>query len=491
MATQKAIDIVGNNLGNIGVTGYTRQRVDMVSLGSNNRYTRFATKGSSLAGQGVNVSGVSQIRDPFLDKRFREESAGVGYYNKLAESLTDVQTALNEIVPSPVSGALKDFEAALKKMKEDGPSAVNNSSVLAAARNLTQVFKQMDNKLNSAWEQQRFDLQVDVNAVNSTLQNIAQLNDIIKKEVFSNANTGYGPNELLDQRNVLLDQLSQYGDINVKTNGDGTVTVDMGGKTVVEGDHFDVMSMVTNKQSNTVSVNWQSSGDPIEMGGGSLKASLEMLNGRGSDATASRGELFERGLPYYKDKINKFATTLADAFNNVIPSYKADGTPDLDANGDPIYKTLFTFTNSDSQPKTAGSFSINSEWEKDAGYIVDNIKPDGEGVYDTKFLDGIMANFTKELNFGEFKGNPGDYIIFYTTATLGNQVDSVVKQQESAEDIANSILDRITQISGVSQEEDGVDLMQYTKAYNAIGRVMTAMDEAMDVLINRTGLVGR
>ena len=71
MINQKAMDIVGNNVANIGVTGYTRQRLDQISMALNFKDTRFVNQ-KSLAGQGATIAGISQIRDQFLDKRFRE-----------------------------------------------------------------------------------------------------------------------------------------------------------------------------------------------------------------------------------------------------------------------------------------------------------------------------------------------------------------------------------------------------------------------------------
>ncbi|MEG1477172.1 MAG: flagellar basal body protein, partial [Oscillospiraceae bacterium] len=112
MAQQKALDIVGNNVGNIGVTGYTRQRVDMVSMSLSNTTARFSANAVGRAGQGVNVTGVSQIRDPFLDKRFREEYADVGYYSKMVDVLGDIEDGLNEIEPSNMTEALESFKIA-------------------------------------------------------------------------------------------------------------------------------------------------------------------------------------------------------------------------------------------------------------------------------------------------------------------------------------------------------------------------------------------
>ncbi|MEG0110199.1 MAG: flagellar hook-associated protein FlgK, partial [Oscillospiraceae bacterium] len=73
------------------------QRVDMVSMSLSNTNARFSANAVGRAGQGVNVTGVSQIRDPFLDKRFREEYADVGYYSKMVDVLGDIEDGLNEI----------------------------------------------------------------------------------------------------------------------------------------------------------------------------------------------------------------------------------------------------------------------------------------------------------------------------------------------------------------------------------------------------------
>ena len=79
--SQQALNIVGQNISNVGTTGYTRQRLDQVSLnigGSGNRYSSLY---SVNIGNGALATGVSQIRDPFLDRRYRNEMAQVGQYD--------------------------------------------------------------------------------------------------------------------------------------------------------------------------------------------------------------------------------------------------------------------------------------------------------------------------------------------------------------------------------------------------------------------------
>lgn len=480
MASQKALDIVGNNLGNIGTTGYTRQRVDMISMSISGRNSRFSQSTIPLAGQGVMVNGVSQVRDPFLDKRFREEYSDVGYYDKISTILKDVESALDEIEPAQITVALDKFKDAWSAMKQSsGVNLVNSSNLLAAAKSITQVFQQMDTKLTNVWEQQKYDLQVEVNGVNSILERIANLNDSIKKEVFTSSKPGndyYGPNELLDQRNVLLDQLSEFGEIQTKVEADGTVTVKMNNQVVVKDDKFESVLLGKNEPFDTISLKWQSSGENIGTTTGSLQASLEMLNGRGSAAKGGRGESIDKGILFYKDKLNNFAGTLAKTFNNTVIDTKT-GKP----------KTLFLFD--DYNNPTAGSMKIYDVWEKDPAYIYKDVQASSE---DTSFVDAALGNFDHAFDFGDgFNGKYSEYVHFYTNANLGSQVEFTDSRLEACSDITESLMTSISAISGVSKEEEGVDMIQYSKAYEAMARLMTAMDEALDVLINKTGLVGR
>lgn len=489
MASQKALDIVNNNIGNIGVTGYTRQRVDMVSVTLNNRYARYADNRVGLTGQGAMVNGVSQVRDSFLDKRFREEYADVGYYGKTTDILTDIGSALDEIEPSNMTTALEKFKSAWNTLQqENGTDSVAINSLLATARSLTQAFKQMDTKLNNVWEQQKFDLNVDVNGLNSIFERVANLNDAIQKEVFSSSKPGnpyYSPNELLDERNVLLDELSKYGNISVKQNADGTVDVRMGADDhlVVSGKEFDTIIVQENQRDQTVDVQWRSTGLTAEMRTGSLKSYSDMLNGRGTVAKVENGENFEKGILYYKDKIDAFAKTFAGSFNNIIE--EVDPATNLPTGQ---FKQLFVFTGDGEM--NSGNIEISTDWSNNPNYIITDIKQEG-GKQDTSFVAKALGRFTETLDFGEFKGTLNGYVMFYSNANLSNQRQFSESRLTASSDVADGLLDRISEVSGVSMEEEGVDMMQYTKAFQAMSRVMTAMDETLDVLINKTGLVGR
>lgn len=500
MINQKAMDIVGNNIANLGVTGYTRQRVDQISMAIDYRNTRYVVR-NSMNGQGATIGGISQMRDSFLDKRFREEYGDVGYYQTISQALEDVDAALQEVEPEQMSIAISKFRDALGTMfTNDGGDSVAASSVRASAQTVTQVLQQLSAKLDNVWDQQYYDLEINVNEVNKKLASIAAYNDAIKKEqsAIDYSNSGYyGPNELMDQRNVLLDDLSSYGNILVKQNMDGTVDVTMNGHSVVKGNEYEQVNLSPGPTDQTVKLCWNSTGDAMHLQTGGLKAAVDLLNGRGLTARQDYGESAYNGILYYKSKINALAESFVREMNNAIPM---DGE-----NPDPAFKQLFTFgyeTDANGNIKmengkpverehTAANIQITEEWADKATYLMDGIKQNGTG--DANYLEKIIQTLFSndaEVDFGDFKGSFTQYVTYYTTTLLGTQISGASDRLASSASVSNNLLDRIASVSGVNMNEEAADSMQYQKAYDAMSRVLTALDDLLDKLINGTGRVG-
>lgn len=492
MINQKAMDIVGNNVANIGVTGYTRQRVDQISMALNFKDTRFVNQ-KSLAGQGATLAGISQIRDQFLDKRFREEYGDVGYYQTISAALKDVDSALQEIEPEQMSVALSQFRQALGEMfKNSGSDGVSGSAVRANASVVAQVMQQLYVKLDNVWEQQYFDLAVNVDEANKKLASIAAYNNAIRLEqkAIDYSNHGYyGPNELIDQRNVLLDDLSSFGDVEVIHNMDGTVDVKMNGHMVVKDDTYEQIILTEGNGENTVRLNWSSTGERIQLKTGILKASTDLLNGRGLNAQQKNDECTYNGILFYQDKINTLADVFAREMNNVIILKDTNPTE---------YKQLFDFGyeydadgNLVEREHTAKNIQIVDAWQNDVDYLYDGI--DQDGMEDTNYLEPLIDKlFGKDatVNFGDFTGSFTGYVTYYTTTLLGTQTSAAEDRLSECTAVSNNLLDRIASTSGVNLNEEAADQMMYQKAYDAMSRVMTAMDDLLDKLINGTGRCG-
>lgn len=478
-SNQKAMDITGHNLTNVNTPGYSRQRADMVSVSSASGANRFALRQNVLAGQGSQVKGIGQIRDPFLDRRFRDEFCDVGYYGKTTEILGDIEAALDEITSEGMFGALDSFRGALKTLMESGDQVTSANMVLTAAKGIGLVLNQYDTKLNQILEQQVYDLNVAVNHVNSTLQQLAGLNKTISEDVFlkgSEDSSVYGSNELLDQRNLLLDDLSNYGNIRIWELEDGGVKVEMNGHEILNGPRWERLEM-NQRADQTVNLHWQSTGSVIQLQSGILKGAVDMINGGGP--AGNRGIASSiKGIPYYLDKIDQLAVNLAEVFNHVFEENNTSGHLS--------FKKLFV--SNDGSALKAGNISVNPVWNQNPGYLLDHLKRDGE--MDNELVAKALTLLDQTYSFGDFQGTFNEYISFYNLSVGEDKAFHEGRFQATAQ-ISDDMLNRRDAISGVSIDEEGVNLLLYDKAYKAVSRLMTTLDEALETLIKSTGLVGR
>ncbi len=497
--SQKGLDIVGQNMTNWDSAGYTRQRLDQVAIAASTYTTRFASGRVGVAGQGVDVSGVAQVRDSFLDKRFRDEYSDEGYYGQAGTILADIESAIGEfnaLNDAGIRGSLQSLLPALQKLAGSPFSETNANIVCTEFRNLTQTLHQLDGKLSKVEEQQKFNLKTAVDQVNEKLRKVAALNYAISQDLgLTLDNEHYGPNELYDQRNLLLDELSQFGDLQVTAHGDGTVTVQMGTMTVVDGDKYERMEYVDNA-GGTVTLRWNSTGQQVVCAGGALKGFIDFINGRGPNVTNS-GETPYRGILYYRDKLNTFASTLAGVVNSSVPVYNSDGT----LKDPPEFKELLGAMSSTPDadghyevstdiPVTAANISLSDLWAASSSYIIP--KAESKDNNDILQLYNNLANVRQTFVSGGqvYNGTFYDYVDDYA-ATLAEDYTFYDGRHVASATILQDLQDRRDSVSGVVLDEETASMLMYNKSLQAASRLMTTLDEALDVLINKTGLVGR
>ncbi len=510
MTAQKGIDITGQNLVNWDSAGYTRQRVEQVAVGVNPYTSRYGSNRIGTAGQGVDILGIGQTRDKFLDARFRELTSEASYYDQAQKILGDLESVISDFEPDSDSGIgamLNGILNALQPDTEQADSETYASLVRSAFKDMTQTLQYLSGKLDRVAEQQKFDLEVSVENFNQILEKISGLNEVISNDRNVLQNSHYGPNELLDERNYLLDQLAQYGEIGVTTNVDGTVTIEMDGHTILDGSKYDAMEMSENP-NGTVVLKWVSSGDKIQVTDGILKATTDFLNGRGPNII-QEGETTYRGVRYYQDALDIFAHQLVEVANNSIPNYQVDAAGELilDADGNPVldpeqpYRKLLgsisdqpdangKYVVDPDGPVTADNISITDEWNADASYFVAR-----KDSLDNKYVVDLYNKLKNDDNVfqgrGEsFTGTFKDYLTGYS-ATLAQDQNYYKNRLQSSNNLLYTTEDSRDEVSGVVMDEEVANMMLYQKSLQAASRLMTTLDEALDVLINRTGLVGR
>lgn len=461
-ANQKGLDVTGQNITNVNTEGYTRQRIDTVSVSSVTN-SRIRELGTSSVGQGVLVSGISQIRDKQLDIRFRSEMGETAYYDKTLSILDGIESIVNEL-GSGIQPILSDFVSALQDLSISPDQATNANIVLSNAKSMTQILRQYSSQFDQLKSQYASDLIIDVENTNTLIKKISELNTAISNELgqsTSELDTS-NVNELLDKRNVLMDQLSQYGNMSVSENLDGSVNISFNEHVVLSNKFVEQINLIKSTD-NSINLTWQSTGQSIILGSGTLKASLDFMNGDG-------GEI--NGIPYYQKQLDTLATQFAEILNTSL----------IDTNDD--YKKLIEID--DTNP--AHSITIHEDWINKASFIIDNLK--NQGTLDNTPILSIISKLEGKNTLGTFVGSLSDFVTSYVT-TLGQDKSYYESRYEVSGSITDDLQNRRDSVSAVSLDEEGANLMLYDKAYKAVSRLMTAMDEFLDVLINKTGLIGR
>ena len=219
-ASQTGLTVTGNNIANVNTNGYTRQRLDQKSLynaGADRYYSSTGVK----VGQGVLCYGLSQLRDPYLDIQYRSKSADVGAMDALLEGLNRVAGILDEtgdggeIAEGKEFGIItaefrKIYEALNSLTAETGHNEFDNQ-VKSACKNLADMLRTYGRGLEEQYSNTVGMFEDNVDQVNTILTGIRNLNENIRQADI------YGDDalEMRDERNLLIDQLSEYMRIDV------------------------------------------------------------------------------------------------------------------------------------------------------------------------------------------------------------------------------------------------------------------------------------
>lgn len=215
-AAQKGMSVTGNNIANINTIGYTRQRLEQVSM-ANGSVDRFYSRGDVNVGNGVQCVGVSQLRDPYLDIRFRNKNSDVGAMGAKLAALKNIEDILDEVGKGKdefgiIEAQFNDLFDQLEHMVKDKGGSDSDALVRASAEALTRKLRAYATQLEDTRKNTLNDFNQNVKEVNNILTKIRDLNATIRK---SEIHGDMAP-ELRDERNLLIDNLSEYMKIDVR-----------------------------------------------------------------------------------------------------------------------------------------------------------------------------------------------------------------------------------------------------------------------------------
>ena len=214
-ASQASLNVTGNNIANVNTNGYTRQRMDLRSI-YGGAVDRYVSKYSVNIGYGVLTEGVSQLRDPFIDIRYRTEQSNQGQNEFKLKGLDELAATLDEVGDGKgqfgvIERQFNDLLAQLQNLSEKTGSQEYDTLVRKSAETLTNLIRNASKKLGEAYQGQVGEFEANVKEVNTILTNIRNLNESIRKANIC----GDKALELRDERNLQIDKLSKLVKINV------------------------------------------------------------------------------------------------------------------------------------------------------------------------------------------------------------------------------------------------------------------------------------
>ena len=452
-AARAALEVTGQNVANVNTPGYTRQRVDLASLPGVDKSSLFTT-GLNI-GTGVQITGISRISDSLIDARVRDTASSSGYWTAASTALSVVENGLGEPGDTGLSASLTQFSNAWQTMANTagnsttGPAAA--SALLGSAQALADRIASGYSTASKAWSTARSSAEASVDQVNRTGVQIAALND----QILRIAATGGNANELIDQRGAAINALSAATGATTRENANGTVDVLIGGSTFVSGTSARTLQLTGAAAAPFTATGLRfSDGAAVQADGGSLAAQLSTLAPEGVYSQAANA-------------YSAVATQLATDVNAVHRQGAiADGTTGHDF-----------FALDASKPAAIGlSVVPTSQSGIAAG------KP-GAGSGDGSIADAISQLGSKA---GGVDRGWAAYV-----AGVGAQTKAATTQADVAATASSAAQSAQTSQSGVDLDEETANLVVFQHAYQGAARVLTAIDEMLDTLINRTGLVGR
>lgn len=228
------LNVTEQNIANVNTVGYTRQRILTSAKEPATSVYLVAQLNKTLVGQGVEATGIQQIRSAYLDQQYRGLNSGYNYSASRNESLTYMTGLFNELNDdSSLTTAIGKFYSSLNTFSSDTSSKEYRTNVQQQALSMTQSFNNVYEEMQSLWNEQNDSISTVSQKINSIAQKIAQLNESIAGAV----QTGGAANDLTDERNLLLDELSGYVNITYSLNStnDSMLDVKIGGVTLVDG----------------------------------------------------------------------------------------------------------------------------------------------------------------------------------------------------------------------------------------------------------------
>jgi len=446
LTQQRAINVTGNNIANVNTPGYSRQRVNLE--------TGTPTQtGIGLMSSGVSSSGIERIYDRFIGVQLCNENANLGRWEAQQGMLERVEVVFDESGGYGLNQALSEFWNAWQDLSLNPSGTTERSMVATTSQGLADAIRQKYSDLEKAQTEIDSAVKGGVETVNHLVAQIAELNQKIARTEADGTNA----NDYRDSRDLILKQIAEIIDIQTHENGDGQVVVSVaGGRPLVESGNIWQLQTQTNPDGHT-DVLW------ADMNGSAANITSAIAAGKIGGWLHTR----DKQITGYQNQLDALADGLRSQINAIHASgFGLDGTTGTH---------LF-----DDSASGAAGFRVNQAVLNDLDLIAASAN-----------LPGVPGNADQAIAIHNLR----TALTMNGNATFDSAADTLVSQVgydvQTAK--ANSMhqADMMTylqnyreSVSGVSLDEEMVNLVKFEAAYNAAAKMISMADDMLNTLMD-------
>ena len=422
--SQASIQTTSHNINNMNTPGYSRQKVEQSAKSAYSNPGYNSSLGPGQLGTGVQATDIVRIRNTFYDFQYRNETHNYGQTSIKYQHYTNMEKIFNEPSDSAISSSMSEFFSSWQELSKSPNDAGAKDIVIQNAKYLANNISTVKSKLDQLSSQAEKKLNDDVSEINDMLNQIRDLN----KDIKLIQGSGKTPNDLMDKRDAVIDDLSYK--LNLENS--------------------DVQKLINKKLEDGTPVTLDELKN-IKGVSGEIQGSLDMID----------------KISEYTDDLTNLAKGLSQAVNNILNGKDANNTDAIPSTN----QVIFEF-NADEDPIIKANDKLLDS-PKDL-FITADVAQKMYNLKDEKItIDG------EDITIGNYYNN--------IIQKLGNESKEVIRAEKNQSKLIEEIDNLRLNVSGVSLDEEMVNLIQFQHSYNASAKVISTIDSLLDVVVN--GLV--
>ncbi|MCD4829266.1 MAG: flagellar hook-associated protein FlgK [Candidatus Cloacimonetes bacterium] len=441
-ANERQLQTVGQNIANVNTLGYSRQRV--VQTNADPISDSFGSFGG-----GVEMVRIERMRDLQLDINYRDENSQLGSWSRMSQKLAELEVELNEPSEFGLSTTLNKFWDAWESLADNPADNVYRLDVLGAADNLSEAFHDINASLVQKRKEVNDEIEQIAGSVNSIASDLAMLNQRIQNSV------GKPVNDLEDQFDLLLDDLSEYGNVRLAVRADGTRVVYFGSDELVKNDWCRNLRVVREAEDGdaTSRLVWKDTRDDI---GGLHQGKIVGL-------TRLRDDMIDG----YRADLDALAVQIAASLNAIHRQGYDLGDPPSD--GRNFFADDIT---------GASDFRVSADILDQPSRIAASL----EGEEGDNRIALSIADLRKAATM-ENGHSFGDYYGAWV-GNIGRDSGNALNKATLHESTAFQIDNFRESVKGVSLDEEAAKLIQFQQSFAAAAKIISSADKALSIVIS-------